>query len=531
MKSKELIKKAVGYVTFWRGLIAFLLIMLILTMVSRVNDLKQLPQVRTESMKSMSIDHTVTIEGTISNNHKQALFVPKELKIASVDVTEGMYVKKGDELFRIEIPDLVEKLAVAESEARKQELQIQDKQKSNQKERENIQITINRAGKEYEYISSKDNTALMQKAAELNELKDKLKRYESEPLSMRDNTLLKTLENAYAEKKIALAEIINQKEEAISSLQKESSDYNRMLALWEGRTEEANRQFLDAKVAYEAYRDHPMDTDAMKLLYQNLQKEYQEKYIAYTLATLDSNNERNTAQSNLQNANNASLIEENAVAIMQEDLSYLKRRISTLKELKEKNGIIRANADGMILSLGVAAGNITGDTAALLISNQSNGYQFSGFLPIEKSKYVNIGDKTKLTVYRCNVDVSDLLVTSIERLPDNPENYTVLVQIPKKEQELEGNASLIVEKQSEQYPYCVPVDALHSEGAKSFIYLLTEKNTVLGIRSVVLKKEVTVLDKNDSYIAISAEIPFDARVVVSTNKALRNNIRVRCMDE
>ncbi len=682
MKLKEGLNKIITYVKFWRALIAFLLIMVILTIVSRVNDLKLMPQITADTPQSMAIDHTVLINGTISNNHKLAVFVPMNLKISSVNISEGMYVKKGDELFRIDKKDLEEKIATAASNARKQELQIEDKQNSNSIQKETNEIAVDKAKDDYEYSKNKGILTLAQLNNELNNLKNQLTTYEMKPLSMRDSTLLATLKKNYEDRKQDYNNTITSKAEAVATarrnledaqeptvtddnidllkeqlndvneeintlkailqdgcnvrvdregiikvvnltpgnttssamafllddtnsqiqiaifpeenlkvdsvfvkqddhvmtndilyrfnkqsmdsrikdlqndanqlntkitsgtlsaanqkhleeriLKRAQEDYDRTLAEWQSKENEAARVSQSAKKEYETYRDHPMETDVMKQAYYNLKREYDTKKSAYASANLDGNNATNTAKNNLDTAQNATIMDQNAVAVMQEDLSLLEKQVDTLEEIKAEGGIIRAKSDGMILTLSVTAGSVTGESAAVLISDQLNGYQFSGLLPVDQSKYVNTGDDAKIMIYRGNINMEDLTITSVQRMSDNPDNYSVMVQIPKKDQEIEGNASLSVVKQSENYPNCLPKDAIHSEGSKIYVYLLVEKNTVLGIQSIADKMEVTIVDQNENYVAVDGEFPIDAKVIVSTNKGLKDGVRVRSIEK
>lgn len=675
------IGKVAAFAKSWRMLLVFLVIMLILTIVSRINDQKLLPRVTTDTIKAMSLDHTVTLEGTVSHNHEKAIFIPQNLRIAAVNVSEGIYVQKGDVLLQIDTKDLDNQIEKAESDARKQELQVEDKQDAlNQAERENA-AAVQHAREDYEMINDKETFTLEQLKAQLEELKAELEDYRSNPLSKRDNTVLNNLKTSYDDEKQAYNDTESAKASAISTaernledakkpdiledkvpliqkqlndtsqelsvltgyrqdnykvragregviqtvsikpgdttgsgmafliydfhkqadtavfpeenlkidsvfveesdyvrisdalysidrqsldkqieelaneadqlsrqlsneilsdaskaaikerlIKRASEDYDRAVSEWDEKEAEADDQLTQAQEAFETYRDHPMETDVMKQAYTALEKEYTDKKNAYDLAVLNSESTVTVAKRNVENAQNIQVPDKNTAAVMQEDLSQMEKQVYDLEALKAKNGKITADVDGKITDLSITAGAVSGEGSAVLISNQEDGYRFSGLLPVEQSKYLNIGDTINLNIYHGNISMEDLTVTSIQALAEDSAHYSVMVQIPDEEKELDGTALLRVTKQTETYKNCIPLEAVHSKNGKYYVYILSEKNTVLGIQESAEQIEVTIIDKNERYAAVNAEFPEDAKVIVTSNKALKDNSRVRRMD-
>lgn len=675
------IGKIAAFAKSWRLLLIFLGIMLIMTIVSRINDQKLLPRVTTDSIKSMQLDHIVTIEGTVSHNHEKAIFIPQNLRIAAVNVSEGMYVKKGDVLFQIDTKDLDDQIEKAESDARKQKLQIEDKQDAlDQAEKEN-ETAVGRAREDYESINKKETLTLEQLKAQLDELKDELEGYNTNPLRKRDNTVLTNLKTAYEDKKQAYNDTESAKASAISTaernledakntdiledkapliqkqlkdtsqellvltgyqqdnykvragregviqtvsikpgdttgsgmafliydfdkqadtavfpeenlkigsvfveesdyvgksdalysidrqsldkciedlaneadqlsrqlsneilsdaskaaikerlIKRAGEDYGRTVSEWNEKEAEADDQLTQAQEAFETYRDHPMETDVMKQVYSALEKDYTDKKNTYDLAVLNSEDTVTVAKRNVENAQNTQVPDKNTAAVMQEDLSQIEKQVYDLKTLKAKRGKITADVDGKITGFSITSGAVSGEGSAVLISNQEDGYRFNGLLPVEQSKYINIGDTINLNIYHGNISMGDLTVTSIQALAEDAAHYSVMVLIPDNEKELDGTALLTVTKQTETYKNCVPLEAVHSKNGKSYVSILSEKNTILGIQESAEQIEVTIIDKNERYAAVNAEFPEDANVIVTSNKALKDNSRVRRMD-
>ena len=76
--------------------------------------------------------------------------------------------------------------------------------------------------------------------------------------------------------------------------------------------------------------------------------------------------------------------------------------------------------------------------------------------------------------------VEGLTVQSIDVSAEDKNSYELTVSIPAKVKKLGSIATLKVEKASKKYDTCVPLGALHSDGDKYYVYVINEKDTILG---------------------------------------------------
>ena len=60
-----------------------------------------------------------------------------------------------------------------------------------------------------------------------------------------------------------------------------------------------------------------------------------------------------------------------------------------------------------------------------------------------------------------------------------------------------------------------------------YIFILDEKNTVLGVETVVRRVDVEVIEQNDHYAAVEGPISEEQRIVCSSNRELNEGDRVR----
>lgn len=84
---------------------------------------------------------------------------------------------------------------------------------------------------------------------------------------------------------------------------------------------------------------------------------------------------------------------------------------------------------------------------------------------------------------------------------------------------------------SPEYTACVPLLAVHRDGAQSFVYVIAEQSGFLGIELVARKVNVTVLDSGKDYAALSdGAISSQQDVIVRSDRVLADGSKVRVAD-
>ena len=100
-KGKETLqKKAVKY------LIAFLALMVLCTMFSRLADSMTIPRVKTDSAKVKTIVEEVKAQGRVVKNREEKISSIEGLKVDYVNVSIGSSIKVGDTLIELDVEDL-----------------------------------------------------------------------------------------------------------------------------------------------------------------------------------------------------------------------------------------------------------------------------------------------------------------------------------------------------------------------------------------------------------------------------------------
>ena len=118
----------------------FLVLMFILTILSRFAASLLIPIVKTETSKGMTITHEVEANGSIIQNREEGIDVIENLKVSHVNVYPGSEIKEGDTLFEIDLTDLKSQIQQVENE-------ISEKEKNLSRATEDYNLAVSRQDK------------------------------------------------------------------------------------------------------------------------------------------------------------------------------------------------------------------------------------------------------------------------------------------------------------------------------------------------------------------------------------------------
>lgn len=206
-------------------------------------------------------------------------------------------------------------------------------------------------------------------------------------------------------------------------------------------------------------------------------------------------------------------------------------QLAKLEKLKEEGGRIKAPSDGLITKIQVITGEKTTDTTAMLMTDLSKGYRFTGEITKEQEEYIGTGDLVTLKGSSKKQVLEELPVESVTEDEENKSIRHITVQIPQESEvfTLGAAATLSFSKKSEAYPICVPLSALRLDEKNQTYVLVTEQyESVLGTETRARRVGVTVLEKNEAYAALAeGGITSQQEVIVSSAKAVDDGSRVR----
>lgn len=566
MKLKQLMdfemdknKKSSLQVKAVKALAGFLILMFLLTILSRAADSLTIAKVTASAATGGVISHNIEVDGNITPNKDIAISTNANIKIASVEATEGKNVKKGDLLIQLDTADLKKKLLKAQKELQVAKATASDKKANEAIAADTKSKSLQRSYEDYNQTVADANDSVSKAESDMNEAWNAYNTYKNSNSNSgeTDTTVSDSLEKTVEEKQLAydkavanldgvekvieedvrkeiknaesgnstltpeeIREKVNARPENVSLLQNANDQINT-----------AKDALTEAENALSAYNEQQNNSSSasydeqLKTLYDD----YKAKEEAYNEAVKQRQSTIQSANRTLEDAKAPENVDTATALTANDDLEEKQLAVDELQKVMDVNGKITAPSDGLITKVNVTTGETTTEDTAIRISDQSAGYKFTATLDKASAKYLSKDDKVTLDLGN-GTTVEGLTVQSIDVSAEDKNSYELTVSIPAKVKKLGSIATLKVEKASKKYDTCVPLGALYSDGDKYYVYVINEKDTILGTETAVDKVQVDILDKNNEQAAIEGSFSWGQQFVLTSSKTLRNGDRVRLVE-
>ncbi|MDD6343351.1 MAG: biotin/lipoyl-binding protein [Coprococcus catus] len=575
MKLKQLMdfemdknKKSSLQVKAVKALAGFLILMFLLTILSRAADSLTIAKVTASAATGGVISHNIEVDGNITPNKDIAISTSANIKIASVEATEGKTVKKGDLLIQLDTADLKKKLLQAQKELQVAKATASDKKANEAIAADTKSKSLQRTYEDYNQTVADANDSVSKAKSDMNEAWNAYNTYKNSNSNSgeTDTTVSDSLEKTVEEKQLAYDKAVTNldgvEKDIEADVQKEikkaeegtdesgnpitltQEDKQKIREQVNARPENvsllqnANDQIntakdalTEAENALSAYNEQQNNSSSasydeqLKTLYDD----YKAKEEAYNEAVKQRQSTIQSANRTLEDAKAPENVDTATALTENDDLEEKQLAVDELQKVMDVNGKITAPSDGLITKVNVTTGETTTEDTAIRISDQSAGYKFTATLDKASAKYLSKDDKVTLDLGN-GTTVEGLTVQSIDVSAEDKNSYELTVSIPAKVKKLGSIATLKVEKASKKYDTCVPLGALHSDGDKYYVYVINEKDTILGTETAVDKVQVDILDKNNEQAAIEGSFSWGQQFVLTSSKTLRNGDRVRLVE-
>lgn len=575
MKLKQLMdfemdknKKSSLQVKAVKALAGFLILMFLLTILSRAADSLTIAKVTASAATGGVISHNIEVDGNITPNKDIAISTSANIKIASVEATEGKTVKKGDLLIQLDTADLKKKLLQAQKELQVAKATASDKKANEAIAADTKSKSLQRTYEDYNQTVADANDSVSKAKSDMNEAWNAYNTYKNSNSNSgeTDTTVSDSLKKTVEEKQLAYdkavtnldgvekdieadvrkeidkAEEASKDESGNSTLTQEDKQKIREqvnarpenVSLLQNANDQINTAkdaLTEAENALSAYNEQQNNSSSasydeqLKTLYDD----YKAKEEAYNEAVKQRQSTIQSANRTLEDAKAPENVDTATALTANDDLEEKQLAVDELQKVMDVNGKITAPSDGLITKVNVTTGETTTEDTAIRISDQSAGYKFTATLDKVSAKYLSKDDKVTLDLGN-GTTVEGLTVQSIDVSAEDKNSYELTVSIPAKVKKLGSIATLKVEKASKKYDTCVPLGALHSDGDKYYVYVINEKDTILGTETAVDKVQVDILDKNNEQAAIEGSFSWGQQFVLTSSKTLRNGDRVRLVE-
>lgn len=307
-----------------------------------------------------------------------------------------------------------------------------------------------------------------------------------------------------------------QERERKQTLSRAQEDYDETISKNEKLVRKAKELWQEAEQKLENYQNGEDEDSADDSLVEDARKTLED-------AKSQQTQQKKSAKRAIEDAGETDAVD-HSVEINNVSISEKQRALAQLQKTKEQEGKIVAQTDATVSKILLTAGDRTTETAAFLLADLSEGARFTTEISKEDAKYVVVGDVVTLKVN--DKSYEDMTVLSTETNEDS--SVRVTVYVPKKTISIGTHASMEIEQTSEKYATTLPLTAIHAEQSKYFVYVLEKEDTVLGEETVARKVNVSVVEKNGEYAALSdGSLSEDDSVIVESDTMLANGEKVR----
>ncbi len=281
------------------------------------------------------------------------------------------------------------------------------------------------------------------------------------------------------------------------------------------------------------------DQEKARQTLENLQKaetpdeqaiaQAQQEYESAVRAAQSAENVRNSAlaayeEQKLQNEKSAAANQADA-AVLQVDIREKQETIEALSSLQEAGGTISAPRAGTLLSWELTEGSVSG-AQACTIADAEQGYEMNFSLSGDSAQKVQLGAQVQVTQ---DSQTETAVITALTTVSDDG-SVDVTVRLAGQ-QWSQGTASGKLLLSQTEHDLCVPAQAVHSDNRGTFVYVLEERETVLGIQNVLMRVPVEVVETGRVLTAVSsAMLETTSQAVVSSTKPLSEGASVRVVE-
>ena len=575
MKLKQLMdfemdkdKKSSLQVKAIKALAGFLILMFLLTILSRAADSLTIAKVTASAATGGVISHNIETDGNITPNKDIAISTSADIKIASVEATEGKSVKKGDVLIQLDMDDLKTKLLKAQKDLAVAQATASDKKANKAIEADNKARSLERSYEDYNQTISDADDAVSKAKDNMSEAwkaYNDYKKNNNNNSDDTDTTVSDSLQKTVEEKQEAYDKAVDELDgvekhieyDVCEEIKKARVDKNgnevklspddeqkirkevnmrpenvSLLKNANDKVDKAKDALSEAENALSAYNEQQNNNSSasydeqLKALYDD----YKSKEEAYNEAIKQRKSTIQSADRSLEDANTPESVDTASALTENDDLQEKQLAVDKLQKVMDAGGKVTAPSDGLVTKVNVTTGEATTEDTAIRISDQSAGYKFTATLDKSDAKFLAKDDKVTLDLGN-GTSVEGLKIQSIDVSQEDKNSYELTVSIPAKVKKIGTIATLKVEKASKKYDTCVPLTALHSDGDKYYVYVINEKDTILGTETAVDKVQVEILDKNNEQAAIDGAFSWNQKFVLTSSKTLRDGDRVRLLEE
>lgn len=470
------------------GFLVFLGMMWLCTVISKSIYASRLPIVSTESTESKYVEHIVEVEGIVVAGDKIPVTVLSGLRVDKILVQAGDRVEEGDVLFTIDLEDLNDIMEEKRTEVHKLQAQIDTILENQELARQKKELEAKRAREDYDALARQQDTLVGRAAQAYSQIEDDIDEQKEEARKYRNEERMRRQEE--------------EKRQAMENGEEWNEEEH-----WDGVDDSDDGIQVDESLLDSLQQAAYAEADA-KVQRENAMREAERKV------------EDSTAPEN----------EDSGLEVSRLELAGLQADLSKFQEIWDEEGEIKAGQAGLVTDICLNIGGRTSDSAAMLFADDSVPCQFKITLTPEQKKYVGLHDTVSLKLDGSNKD-KEVKVDYLSESDSAPGSYEAYMNLPEGTG-IPGLSGTVSRSESgEKHSCCVTPAAVHKQDTRSYVYVVKEREGILGMEYYALEVNVRVLDENDSWVAVEGALDGDSVIISAATKELKNGEVVRLSEE
>lgn len=570
-----------------KGIVGFLVVMVVLTGLSRTADAITTPKVTVTNPTGGRIEQRLEATGSLKAKDEESMEVSSGLTVKDIFVQENDRVKKGDVLLMLDTKALEEKLDLAQDDLKK--LQLRLEQLGLNKDFSTTQTPVEEAEQALAKLEEEKLDTIEKEKIKVSRAEEKVKQAEADLIqaekeleNFKGNSLDEQLKKAKEEEELAKQNLSDQKYEqdkalkraeqvvkdakenlwlvagqgtdvtsVLQALERAEMEYEITKKDWERKVKEAEEGLKKAKEKVQQLENGEIDESLLKQEEEKvkLAKRQVEEQLRALEDTIMNQNEAlkevdrkiEVAQKEVELAaekeENMLLDEQQSIQkeaiekeLIQLDIEAKKKEIDRIRKIIVEGGQLIAPADGMITEVKVEKGDTTTGGDLVTFIGDTSEYVLEVEVSQEESEMIQIGDPVEVTLEGEKAPLENTVVENIVYVQgENGGKKKISVIVPKGAPGM--NATLRVTKESEKYQYVLPIEALREDNGSHYVLVAKKKTTTLGEQMIAERVDVMQLDKNESSVAVQGAFSPQDTIIVGSNKPISSGDRVRLKEQ
>ena len=447
-----------------------------------------MPKVTAGTIEAKTLVREIKANGIVVTKEEVPVVAEAGVLVEKVCVVEGQKVEPGDLLFQVETEDLKRLLQQADVQIQTEEAKLAELNASGS-------TAVNRASQDLQDVTNTTSGDVSR------------------------------AEEAY-QAAVRERDSFPSEEEYKKKAYKKDAEYQK---LWKASQKKAATR--EDKNAFSSYKKS-LDASLSENYAQEkaaLEAAVAEREAALSAANASRSETIKQAQRALEDAKSGSG-ESGAKKEQQNQIALLKENREQLSKLQQAEGQIFCEISGYVGRISVRAGERTTDSSALVLSDANGEKLFQAVLPQEEKAYLAPGDKISISFPNGGKQLFGIPIEAVGDLEDGSCQITAKISDPQVT--IGQTAEMNLNKEIGRYECSLPLSALYQDNSSDYVFLIEEKNTILGVEMTARKQKVKVIDKDASYAALEMDaFTEEDKIIIETDKDVKDGTRVRPVEE